>query len=156
MNAINTNFTIKKLGDICVFLPKNNNPSNFGNEIGLYPFYTANIKNKYCNNANTYNEELIIIGNHLNINNNVSINISRQFSCSEHNFIIKINNANTKYIYYWLIKNIQNIKNLFCGSILLKLNKKALLNIEIPIPHIEIQRKIVIEYDNLINTIINN
>ena len=155
MNAINTNFTIKKLGDICVFLPKNNNPASLGNDIGVYPFYTPSIKNKYCNNAN-YNEELIIIGTHLNTNGNVSINIADHFSCSEHNFIIKINNENTKYIYYWLIKNIHNIKNLFCGSIILKLNRETLQNIEIPIPTIEIQSKIVIEYDNLINTVINN
>ena len=56
MNSRTDNVNIKKLGDICVFLPQSTYPSNFGNEIGLYPFYTANIKNKYCNNANTYNE----------------------------------------------------------------------------------------------------
>lgn len=138
-----SNVEYKNLGDICVFLPKSKRPASFGTDSGLYPFYTSSMTSKLCDIAD-YNEESIIIGT----GGNASIKTSSQYSCSADNFIIKINNVNTKYIYYWLIKNIKKIEDLFHGTTIKHLSKKDLENIEIPIPPLEIQNQIITVLDN--------
>ena len=90
MNLVNTDIEYKKLGDICVLLPKSERPVSYGKEKGLYPFYiTPGQKKVYCDNAD-YNEEAIIIGEHCIPGSNVNIKLSKCFSCSEHNFIINL------------------------------------------------------------------
>tara|TARA_Y100000389_G_C17315194_1_gene440084 strand:+ start:240 stop:713 length:474 start_codon:yes stop_codon:yes gene_type:complete len=156
MNLVNTDIEYKKLGDICILLPKSERPVSYGKEKGLYPFYiTPGKKKLYCDNAD-YNEEAIIISKHCIPGNNVNIKLSKCFSCSEHNFIIKINNQNTNYIYYWLVQNIQTINNLCCGTMINILSKEKLLNIKLPIPSLEVQARMVTEYNNLINIIQTN
>ena len=146
-----SNVEYKKLGDICVFLPKSKRPASFGTDSGLYPFYTSSMTSKLCDIAD-YNDESIIIGT----GGNASIKISSHYSCSADNFIIKINNENTKYIYYWLIKNINKIEDLFHGITIKHLSKTDLLEIQIPIPSLEVQQNIVNQfeqYDKLIITL---
>ena len=148
-NTINTR--IEKIGDMCVFLPKSKRPASFGTDTGLYPFYTSSMISKLCDIAD-YNEESIIIGT----GGNASIKISLHYSCSADNFIIKVTNENTKYIYYWLIKNINKIEELFHGTTIKHLSKTDLETIEIPVPSLEVQQDIVKQcehYDNLINTL---
>ena len=106
---------------------------------------------KLCDIAD-YNDESIIIGT----GGNASIKISSHYSCSADNFIIKINNENTKYIYYWLIKNINKMEDLFHGITIKHLSKTDLLEIQIPIPSLEVQQNIVNQfeqYDKLIITL---
>ena len=132
------NIQYKKLNTICVFLPKSKRPASYGNDTGVYPFYTSSMTSKLCDSAD-YNEESIIIGT----GGNASIKLGTRYSCSADNFIIKITNENTKYIYYWLIKNINQLEDLFYGTTIKHLRKEDLENIEIPIPSLEVQQNIV-------------
>jgi len=142
------NIEYKKLGDMCVFLPKSKRKASFGSDIGLYPFYTSSMTSKLCDIAD-YNVESIIIGT----GGNASVKISSHYSCSADNFIIKITNGNTKYIYYWLLKNIQEIEALFHGTTIKHLGKTDLENIKIPIPSLEIQQDIVNQCDQHVTSI---
>ncbi|MDU7418391.1 MAG: restriction endonuclease subunit S, partial [Metamycoplasma hominis] len=69
---------------------------------------------------------------------------------SDHVFAFKTNECNTKYLYFYLL-NISDFinKKLFVGSGLKNLNKKEFLNLNIAIPPIEIQNKIVEILDKL-------
>lgn len=142
----------KKLGDVCEFLPKSKRHASFGSDSGNYKFYTSSMLSKNCDIAD-YNEELIIIGD----GGVASINIDKKFSCSDHNYLLKVNNASilAKYIYYYLHNNIDIIQNGFKGTTLKNVSKSYIADIEIPIPPLAIQEKIVSILDNtysIINT----
>ena len=48
------------------------------------------------------------------------------------------------------------LNNLCCGTMINTLSKEKLLNIKLPIPSLEVQARMVTEYDNLINIIQTN
>jgi len=130
---------IKKLGDICKFLPKSKRQSSYGETNGNYPFYTSSQHcSKYCNECD-YNDESLIIGT----GGTANIKYSSMFSCSADNFIIKINNQVTKYIYYYLLNNIEILQNGFIGVGIQHISKEYICNIKIIIPSFECQKKIV-------------
>ena len=56
---------------------------------------------------------------------------------------------NLKFIYYFLVQQINYIKECFVGSSIKHPDMKKIINIEIPIPHIDIQNKIVQILDKL-------
>lgn len=129
----------KKLGDICEFKSKSKRPASYGNEMGKYPFYTSsNILSKFCDEPD-YTEECLIFGT----GGNANVKISKNFSCSADNFIIKIKDVNTKYVYFWCLNNIDKINELFHGATIKHLSKADIENLEIPIPSLENQQQIV-------------
>ena len=142
---------IKTLSEICKFVSKSKRQASYGNKDGLYPFYTSSsICNKYCDEYD-YEDESLIIGT----GGTANVKYSSKFSCSTDNFILKINNElSTKYIYYYLINNIQILQNGFIGVGLQHISKEYLQNIKIPIPSIEKQKEII-EYCHLNDTLIN-
>jgi len=120
-------FKLVCIGDICEFLPKSKKQASYGKDEGLYNFYTSSDKVKKCDEAD-YNDEYLIIGN----GGVANIKIDRNFSCSDHNYII---NSNDKYyLYYLLSSSIYLLENGFKGSTLKNLSKKYLEELEIPIP----------------------
>jgi type I restriction-modification system DNA methylase subunit len=120
-------FKLVRIGNICEFLPKSKKQASYGKDEGLYNFYTSSDKVKKCDEAD-YNNEYLIIGN----GGVANIKIDRNFSCSDHNYII---NSNDKYyLYYLLSSNIYLLENGFKGSTLKNLSKKYLEELEIPIP----------------------
>jgi type I restriction-modification system DNA methylase subunit len=138
-----------KLGDISTFLSKSKRQASYGKDEGQYPFYTSGITVKRCDECD-YNEECIIIGT----GGNANIKISNSFSCSADNFIIKINkDIITKYIYYYLLININILENGFCGSTIKHISKDYVQKIEIPVPSIEVQQKIVEQLDVIYSNI---
>jgi type I restriction-modification system DNA methylase subunit/restriction endonuclease S subunit len=133
----------KKLGEICDFLPKSKRQASYGKDIGIYPFYTSSQDlTKYCNEAD-YNEESIIIGD----GGNPNIHFNKMFSCSDHNYILKlkniITNINIKYIYYYFLVNLNKIENGFKGSTIKNISKSYIESLEIPIPTLEKQEQII-------------
>ena len=88
----------KTLGEICKFLPKSKRNAKFGNDTGLYIFYTSSFNHKYCDTYD-YEDELIIIGT----GGPANIKIDKKFSCSADNLILKSNNIKNYYLYYYLI-----------------------------------------------------
>jgi type I restriction-modification system DNA methylase subunit len=133
----------EKLGDVCEFLQKSKRQASYGKEEGLYPFYTSGVNIKRCDECD-YNEECIIVGT----GGNANIKYDKQFSCSADNFIIKFNkNISIKYIYYYFLTNMNILENGFVGSTIKHISKDYVQNIEIPIPSLEVQQKIVEQLD---------
>jgi type I restriction-modification system DNA methylase subunit len=123
-------YELKKIGDICDFLPKSKRNASFGNLEGKYNFYTSSDKVQKCDIAD-YNEECLIIGS----GGIANIKIDNIFSCSADNFILKSNN--NKYIYYLIKSNMKLLIDGFSGSTLKHISKEYLLNLQIPIPQTE-------------------
>jgi type I restriction-modification system DNA methylase subunit/restriction endonuclease S subunit len=130
----------KTIGEICEFLPKSKRQASYGNNEGLYPFYTSSqYCNKFCNEYD-YDDECLIIGT----GGIANIKYSNKFSCSADNLILKTKECCLiKYIYYYLSINIDILQRGFVGSTLKHISKEYIQNIEIPIPSLQIQQQIV-------------
>lgn len=131
---------VKTLGEVCTFLPKSKRQASYGEKQGEYPFYTSSqICSKYCD-IYDYEDECLIIGT----GGTSNVKYSRKFSCSTDNFIIKFKNGiSTKYIYYYLLHNIEILQNGFVGIGIQHISKEYLSGIKIPIPPIDRQQEIV-------------
>ena len=87
-----------------------------------------------------YIEESLIIGTGGIANIKYGVN----FSCSTDNYIIKIKNEYlTKYVYYYLINNMNILQNEFKGTTIGHISKESIKNIKIPIPSLERQKEII-------------
>jgi restriction endonuclease S subunit len=131
---------VKTLGEVCKFLPKSKRQASYGEEQGQYPFYTSSQTcSKYCDEYD-YEDECLIIGT----GGNANIKYSNKFSCSTDNFVIKINSGQlVKYVYYYLLINIEVLQKGFVGVGLQHISKEYISNIKIPIPSLERQQEIV-------------
>ena len=131
---------VKTLGEICIFLTKSKRQASYGEKQGQYQFYTSSQTcSKYCDEYD-YEDECLIIGT----GGNANIKYSNKFSCSTDNFIIKINTEYLiKYIYYYLLINIELLQKGFIGVGLQHISKTYLINIKIPIPPLERQHETV-------------
>jgi type I restriction-modification system DNA methylase subunit len=134
----NKDYELKKLGDICKFMPKSKRKASDGKDEGEYNFYTSSNTIKKCDKAD-YNEESLIIGS----GGVANIKIDNNFSCSADNFIIS--SMYNKYIYYILKSNMKLLENGFTGSTLKHLSKEYLENLEIPIPKSEDKLKEIVD-----------
>jgi type I restriction-modification system DNA methylase subunit len=143
----------KKLGDICEFLPKSKRQASFGKDSGKYPFFTSSLTTKYCDEAD-YKNEHIIIGD----GGVANINIGSNFSCSDHNYILKSTQENilNKYIYYYLYSNLHIIESGFKGTTMKNVSKSYIQDLQIPIPPLSSQEQIVEALDLIYNTIEGN
>lgn len=136
---------IKKLGDICIVCKKSTKQASYGNSYGKFPFITSSsVISKYCDDIDYNNDDYIIIGT----GGNPNIHYSNCFSCSADCIVLKSN----KYIYYYIKYNIHLLENGFHGSTIKHISKDYIINLEIPIPSIEKQNKIV-EYLDLLENI---
>jgi type I restriction enzyme S subunit len=131
---------IKTIGEICTFLPKSKRHASYGKVKGKYPFYTSSKNcNKYCDEYD-YEDECLIIGT----GGTANIKYCCKFSCSADNFVIKINTGySPKYIYYYILINIEILQTGFIGVGIQHISKEYLNNIKMPIPSIEKQNEIV-------------
>jgi len=122
-------YELKKLGDICEFLPKSKRNASFGQEEGKYNFYTSSDKIKKCDIVD-YKDECIIIGT----GGNSCIHLTNNFSCSADTLILKSKTNKNKLIYY-IIKILWNdlIDNMN-GSTIKHITKDMLINFMVPIP----------------------
>ena len=146
---------IKTLGELCKFLPKSKRQASYGNkEIEQYKFYTSSsICNKYVDEPD-YTEESLIIGT----GGNANIKYDTSFSCSTDNFILATDSKNIqlKYIYYYLLTNLNILENGFQGVGLKHISKEYVKNIKIPIPPLEEQKKYIKYCENNQKEIENN
>ncbi len=137
------NIEVKTLGELCKFLSKSKRKASYGDLIGEYKFYTSSlICNKYVDEPD-YNEESLIIGD----GGCANINYDILFSASDHCYILRSNSnlIKLKYIYYYLLTNIDILENGFRGAGLKNIAKKYILDIKIPIISLE-KQKYIIEY----------
>ena len=127
-------YKLVQLNDICQFLPKSKRNATFGQDIGMYNFYTSSDKVKKCDIVD-YNEPALIIGS----GGVANIKIDNEFSCSADNFIVK--SKYLMYLYYLLIGNMNLLIDGFTGSTLKHLSKEYLKNLELPMPKSEAKIK---------------
>jgi hypothetical protein len=125
--VVGDGYELVKLGDICEFMKKSKRNASFGQSTGQYNFYTSSDKVQKCDIAD-YKEECLIIGD----GGMANIKLDNNFSCSDHNHIIKT--SYNKYIYYLISRRIDLLSNGFKGSVLKNLSKDYLINLQIPIP----------------------
>jgi type I restriction enzyme M protein len=137
---------MRALGDICRVLPNSRRAASYGQDTGIYPFYTSSaICAKRCDECDyDYNpgDECLIIGT----GGTANIKCGRQFSCSSDNVVLKpAADTVAKYIYYYLLLNIGALQRHFAGIGLQHITKAQILTVNVPIPHIDKQR-IVVDY----------
>ena len=123
-------YKLVKLGNICELLPKSKRKASYGQENGKYNFYTSSEKAQKSDIAD-YNEECIIIGD----GGTANIKLDSNFSCSDHNHILK--SKNNFYIYNILKGNINLLEDGFKGSVIKNLSITYLQNLNIPLPKSE-------------------
>lgn len=120
-------YELVELGSICEFKSKSKRKASFGKQTGQFNFYTSSNKIQKCDVAD-YKEECLIIGD----GGIANIQLDSNFSCSDHNHIVKCNN--NIYVYYILCGNIKLLSDGFTGSVLKNLSKEYLKNLKIPVP----------------------
>lgn len=136
-----SNCEFVKLGESFNFLPKSKRNAKFGKDSGLYPFYKSSmVLNSYVDKCD-FNEESLIMGDGGSPNINYGIN----FSTSDHCYVFRSNNESVKnrYIYYYILFNLNLFEKLYKGSGIGNISKKSIQELEIPKPSLEIQEKTV-------------
>lgn len=137
---------MEKFKDIFLFAPKSKIKAGEGLDKGRFPFYTSSaIQNKWIDTEQHFDEALIF-----GTGGSASIHYESQpFSTSTDCFvtITTRKDVNTKYVYYFLSSNIHLLERGFKGAGLKHLSKAYLEEIEIPLPDIEAQNKIVAVLD---------
>jgi len=123
----NDGYKLVKLGDICEFLKKSKRQASFGKDEGKYPFYASSSRIKYCDICD-YNDEAVIIGN----GGNANLHLDKNFSCSDHNYILKT--KNNKFIYYTLLSHFYMLEDGFHGSVIKNISITYIKQLSIPIP----------------------
>lgn len=114
----------KTIGELCEFEIKSKRKASFGQQTGKYPFFKSSF-NITCCDEYDYDGEYVILGT----GGNASINyVNGKFSCSTDCLIIKSN----KYMYYYLLSNIDILSNLFNGLGIKHISKEDVKNIKIP------------------------
>lgn len=137
-----------KLKDICQFSPKSKKNASFGSDEGEYPFYTSSKIVKRCDECD-YNTESIILGT----GGSANIKYDTHFSCSADNIIMTSEEQHIKYIYYYLLININILEEGFTGSTIKHISKQYIENLQIPVLSIELQKKIVEQLDVIMENI---
>ena len=120
-------YELVEMKDLCEFKSKSKRKASFGKQSGQFNFYTSSNKIQKCDVAD-YEEECLIIGD----GGIANIQLDSNFSCSDHNHIVKCNN--NIYVYYILCGNIKLLSDGFTGSVLKNLSKEYLKNLKIPVP----------------------
>ena len=144
---IETKFETKKLEEILNFVGKWKRPASFSDENWKIPFVVSSNNLKYCNEAD-YDEEALCIWDGWTANVHY---LNWKFSVSDHVYLLENQNTeetNLKYLYYALAKNLEIIEAWFQWQWLKNVSKKYLESIEIPLPPLEVQEKIVAELDS--------
>jgi hypothetical protein len=134
-------------------MSKSKRKASYGSNVGDYRFFTSSqFIEKKCDVAD-YTNECLIIGT----GGNANIKIASNFSCSADNFVVKVKPPNvSKYLYYYLLYNIEVLQNGFKGQGIEHLNKEYLTDIIIPVPSVEQQQAIVAyceENDRLVSAL---
>lgn len=132
-----------KIKDTFVFLKKSKIKAGDGLEVGKYPFYTSSsILSKYLDSYEIEGESLIFgTGGSASVHHSYG-----KFSTSTDCFVAQSNNKHEidlRFVYLFLSGNIHILENGFKGAGLKHISKKYLEDVEIPLPPLETQKKIV-------------
>lgn len=156
-NLFSTSSNMLELNKVVNFEKKSSYPASFGQENGLYKFYTSGSNITYCN-------EYIVDGKSIIVNDGGCALIrynEGKMAYSDHTICLTEKNDKIKleYIYYFLKSKEKFINiNLFKGSGLKNIDKKAFKLLKIPIIEQSEQDKIIKKLKTLdkLKKIMNN
>lgn len=141
----NTDIEWKRLDDVCD-IDKNivKHDTNYGNENGNYKFHTGGERTDlYTDNYDI--DKMHIIQNRTNGSGKCNIFIDDKFCLAKQAvaYCSKLNDVETKYIYYYLKYNIEILEKGFVGANHKNISKEYISNLQIPIPSLQLQNDIV-------------
>lgn len=148
---------ICKLGDIAKFTTGKLN-SNAAQDNGKYPFFTCAPEALKIDDYAFDTEAIILAGNNADGNFHIQ-HFKGKFNAYQRTYVIESSDENkvyTKYLYYALKTCLLHFKQISQGSATKFLTAKILNSFELPIPEIEIQKKIAGTLGNLDNKIKTN
>lgn len=124
------------------FQKKSNLKASDEDENGTYPFYTSSSIITKRTNKPIYNQISLVIGNGGSANIHFA---DIPFSATSHCYIAvaKTPDVNTKFVYYYLSTNLIILERGFKGAGLKNISSKYIEEIEIPLPDLETQNKVV-------------
>jgi len=130
----------KKLGEICEENIKSLFKVEDATNSGDYPFFTSG-------ESVLTHDEYLVDGENIFLATGGYANVkyyNGKASYSADTWSLKVKNALTKFVFYQILAKLKYIDEvLFRGSGLRHLQKKEFLNLEIPLPPLPIQQKIV-------------
>lgn len=131
-----------KLGDVFEFQKKSKVKAGDGLDIGNYKFFTSSVvQTKYLNSFEFKGDSLI-----MGTGGNASLHFcDSEFTASTDCFVLKPTNKLTtfaKFIYYYLLCNMHILESGFKGAGLKHTSKEHVSQIEIPLPPLDVQKKI--------------
>ena len=141
---------ICKLGDIAKFTTGKLN-SNAAQDNGKYPFFTCAPEALKIDDYAFDTEAIILAGNNADGNFHIQ-HVKGKFNAYQRTDVIESSDENkvyTKYLYYALKTCLLHFKQISQGSATKFLTAKILNSFELPIPEIEIQKKIAGTLGNL-------
>lgn len=132
----------ERFKDIFWFAPKSKVKAGEGLDKGRFPFYTSSQNLSKWIDTEQYFDEALIFGT----GGSASMHyVDEPFSTST-DCIVTINrkvDIKTKFVYYYLLSNIHILEEGFKGAGLKHISKAYIEQIEIPIPDIEFQNKVI-------------
>jgi type I restriction-modification system DNA methylase subunit/restriction endonuclease S subunit len=152
----NDGIVVKTLGEVCEIIKGVRRRSKDANETGLYPLYYCSILGNLYLDTFDYTNEGIIINK-----TNGSGKAMVYYGCNKYNvgettLHFKSSNDNeikTKYVYYYLLNNIDTLQKYYKGANQKSIVEDDLFKIKIPIPSLERQQEIVEECDQITKSI---
>jgi type I restriction enzyme S subunit len=130
----------KKLGEICEENIKSPFKVEDATNSGEYPFFTSG-------ESVLIHDEYLVDGENIFLATGGYANVkyyNGKASYSTDTWSLKVKNSLTKFVFYQILARLKYIDEvLFRGSGLRHLQKKEFLNLEIPLPPLPIQQKIV-------------
>lgn len=140
---------LKKISTLCEWLPKSSLKAKEGLDSGKYPFYTSSSKQTKWIDKYQFDIEGIIFGTGGNANIHFaesSFGVSTECVVAQKR---ETQNFNLKYVYYYLFTNIYILEKGFRGAGLKHISKKYIEDINIPLPDIDTQNKVVAVLDRI-------
>ncbi len=134
-------FIVQKLGNI-VDIKTGKLDANASSENGKYPFFTCSI-NPLKINSYSYDCECILVAGNGDLNVKY---YNGKFDAYQRTYIIESKDKqylNTKYLYYFMSKYIEVLRNQSIGGVIKYIKLGNLTEAEIPIPSLEEQNKII-------------
>ena len=140
---------VKTLGEVCNIIKGDKKKSKDGKDNGLYPLYYCSILGNLYLDTFDYTGEGIIINKTNGSGKAMVYYGSNKYNVGETtiHFKSKINELQTKYIYYYLFHNIELLQKYYKGANQKSIVEEDLFKIKIPIPSLERQQEIVIYLD---------
>ena len=137
---------VKTLGEVCSIIKGNKKQSKDGKNEGLYPLYYCSILGYLYLDTYDYTGEGIIINKTNGSGKSMVYYGYNKYNVGETTLHFKSNNDNiikTKYIYYYLLNNIDTLQKYYKGANQKSIVEDDLFKIKIPIPSLERQEEIV-------------